>query len=76
MELETKEEGASLFVEEYGLLLSRFHKIFEAVQAGIGLSTQDVLLSLQKEVLKEYPDIPILRLTVLSEAIIERYDIL
>lgn len=52
MELELKEEGASLYVEEYGLLESRFHMIFDALKSCNGLCTQDILLSLQKEVLK------------------------
>lgn len=54
MELELKEEGASFYVEEYGLLVSRFHRVFNYLnlQSSVGLSTQDVSLSLQKEVLK------------------------
>ena len=54
MELELKEEGASLYVEEYGLLDSRFHKIFNFLESSssVDLSTQEALLSLQKEVLR------------------------
>lgn len=75
MELEIKVEGASLYVDEYRLLYSRFHRIFKALNALLqtrhGLGAQNILLSLQKEVLEVYPDIPVFHLTTLSEALIE-----